>query len=44
MAAARLKESQFSALDELEKLANLRDRGIVSEEEFQKKKKQLLEL
>ncbi|MEO7953620.1 MAG: DUF4429 domain-containing protein [Polaromonas sp.] len=44
MATARLKASQFSALDELEKLANLRDRGIVSEEEFQKKKKQLLEL
>ena len=43
MAAARLKASQFSALDELEKLANLRDRGIVSEEEFQMKKKQLLE-
>jgi len=35
---------QTSGLDELEKLASLRDRGIVSEEEFQKKKKQILGL
>lgn len=33
-----------SALDELEKLASLRDKGIVSDEEFQQKKKQLLGL
>lgn len=44
MAAAKLKSSQLSPLEELEKLANLRDRGIVSEEEFEKKKQQLLEL
>ena len=31
-----------SQMDELEKLAALRDRGIVSEEEFQAKKKQIL--
>ena len=40
----KVKASQFSALDELEKIANLRDGGVVSEDEFQKKKKQLLEL
>jgi hypothetical protein len=33
-----------SPLDELEKLASLRDRGIISEEEFQQKKKQILSL
>ena len=44
IAAEKLKASKFSALDELEKLANLRDRGVVSEEEFQMKKKQLLGL
>ncbi|MGV8805100.1 MAG: DUF4429 domain-containing protein [Polaromonas sp.] len=44
IAAARLKAAQFSALDALEKLASLRDRGIVSEEEFQKTKKRLLGL
>lgn len=36
--------AQFSAYDELEKLASLRDRGIVSEEEFQQKKKKILGL
>ena len=36
------KES--SPLDELEKLASLRDKGIVSEDEFQKKKRELLDL
>jgi hypothetical protein len=34
----------FSSLDELEKLAGLKDRGIITEEEFQQKKKQLLGL
>ena len=33
-----------SNLDELEKLAGLRDKGIITEEEFQAKKKQLLNL
>jgi len=33
-----------SNLDELEKLASLRDKGIVTEEEFESKKRQLLEL
>lgn len=37
-------KSQISAMDELEKLASLRDRGVVSEEEFVKKKKALLGL
>lgn len=33
-----------SGLDDLEKLASLKDKGIISEEEFQAKKKQLLGL
>jgi hypothetical protein len=33
-----------SNLDELEKLATLKDKGIITEEEFQKKKKQILGL
>ena len=36
--------SQESYIDELEKLADLRDRGVISEEEFEAKKKQLLGL
>ena len=36
--------SQSSYLDELEKLADLRDRGIISEAEFEAKKQQLLGL
>lgn len=36
--------SQPSPMDELEKLASLRDKGIVSEAEFQNKKKELLGL
>lgn len=35
---------QESYLDELERLAGLRDRGIIGEEEFEAKKKQLLGL
>lgn len=35
---------QESYLDELERLAGLRDRGIISEEEFEAKKKELLGL
>jgi uncharacterized membrane protein YdbT with pleckstrin-like domain len=34
---------QVSAADEIEKLANLRDRGVISPEEFETKKAQLLE-
>jgi hypothetical protein len=36
--------SQISSLDELEKLAALRDKGIITEEEFNAKKEQLLDL
>jgi len=36
-------ESQVSVADELEKLADLRDRGVLSEEEFAKQKMKLLE-
>jgi hypothetical protein len=36
------RSAQPSPMDELEKLASLRDKGIVSEDEFQKKKKELL--
>jgi len=36
--------SDESYLDELEKLAGLRDRGIITDEEFEAKKKQLLGL
>jgi L-fucose isomerase-like protein len=35
---------QESYLDELERLADLRDRGIISEEDFEAKKRQLLGL
>jgi hypothetical protein len=37
-------EPEPSYLDELERLAGLRDKGIVSDEEFEAKKKQLLGL
>jgi hypothetical protein len=33
-----------SYLEELERLADLRDRGVITDEDFQAKKKQLLEL
>ena len=36
--------SQESYIDELEKLADLRDRGVISEGDFEKKKQQLLGL
>ena len=36
-------ESGFSVADELGKLADLRDRGVLSEEEFEKQKMKLLE-
>jgi hypothetical protein len=41
-AAAPAAEADY--LDELERLGTLRDRGIITEEEFQAKKKQLLGL
>jgi len=40
--SATMDEGDY--LDELERLADLRDRGILTEEEFQAKKKQLLGL
>ena len=42
--AADRGSGQTSDLDELEKLASLRDRGIITDEEFEAKKKQLLGL
>ena len=42
MATLRTPMNKPSNLDELEKLASLRERQIVSDEEFQAKKKQLL--
>lgn len=37
-------EDEADYLDELERLAELRDKGVISEEEFQAKKQQLLGL
>ena len=42
--AAAAPASDESYLDELERLADLRDRGIISAEDFEAKKKQLLGL
>jgi hypothetical protein len=36
------QQSSISIADELTKLANLKERGIISEEEFQQKKQYLL--
>lgn len=36
--------SPTSNLDELEKLASLKEKGIITEEEYEKKKKQILEI
>ena len=44
MAALREPVKPVSNLDELEKLASLRDKGIITESEFQAKKQQLLGL
>lgn len=44
MKAANKETGAFSPMEEIEKLATLRDKGIVSEEEFQQKKTQLLKL
>jgi hypothetical protein len=42
--AAGVGEPEPSYLDELERLADLRDRGIISEDDFEAKKGQLLGL
>jgi len=44
IATSRVGTVAQSSLDELEKLASLRDKGIITEEEFNLKKKQLLGL
>ena len=38
------KDEPFSSADELKKYAELKDQGIITEEEFQAKKKQILGL
>ncbi len=43
-AAPMASSSDSSYLDELEKLAQLRDQGVITDEEFETKKKQLLGL
>ena len=43
-AAAAPAEPEDSYLDELERLAGLRDRGIISDDDFEAKKRQLLGL
>jgi hypothetical protein len=44
VAAAPAPAPQESYLDELERLADLRDRGIISDDDFEAKKRQLLGL
>lgn len=44
MGAPSRSSSNISPLEELEQLATLRDKGIITEEEFNAKKKQLLRL
>jgi len=43
-ASAPAAAAEESYLDELERLAKLRDQGVISDEEFEAKKKQLLGL
>jgi hypothetical protein len=43
-ASQKHDETHFSELDELKKLAELKEMGVVTEEEFELKKKQLLKL
>jgi hypothetical protein len=43
-AATPAAAAEESYLDELERLARLRDQGVISDEEFEAKKKQLLGL
>jgi len=40
--AGNIPSSSFSSADEIAKLADLRDKGILTEDEFQQKKKQVL--
>ncbi len=40
----KLKKEAPSELDQIEKLASLKDKGVITEEEFQIKKKELLRL
>ena len=40
--AQRPSSNSTSIADELEKLANLRDRGIITDEEFESQKKKLM--
>jgi len=42
--AAAPAEPEATYLDELERLADLRDRGIISDDDFEAKKRQLLGL
>ena len=44
MGEINISKSSYSYADEIAKLAELRDKGILSEEEFQKKKRKILEL
>lgn len=44
LASSRTGTKASSNLDELEKLAGLKEKGIITEEEFNQKKKQLLGL
>ncbi len=44
IAEEKLGNDEFDQLQYLEKLAELRDKGIISDEEFEKKKKDILEL
>jgi hypothetical protein len=43
-AGIELPEEEPDYMDELEKLAELKDKGIITEEEFEAKKKQILGL
>jgi hypothetical protein len=44
LTSSRTGAKATSNLDELEKLAGLKEKGIITEEEFNQKKKQLLGL
>lgn len=44
MSGSRSVSSNSSNLDELQKLADLKERGVINQEEFEAKKKQLLGL
>ncbi|MFW5890954.1 MAG: SHOCT domain-containing protein, partial [bacterium] len=40
----QVKQPQSSGINDLEKLAKLKEKGIITEEEFNAKKKQILDL